>query len=214
MAKPNSTTNCGHSSNRCCPLPNYGEPVIRVASRSTIVRCSPAFSSFYRQACVETYCHREMGCGSGMSCWRRLRDWQAAGVWEHLHEVLLARSRPNRLASRHRRLLFNPRCGLRSKTGPNPTDRARPGSKHPLITEAQGIPLAVILTGANRNDATQLQALVEAIPAIGGKRGRPLSKPRVVQGDRDYDHDKYRRPLHAPALQPKSLDVVSLMVVG
>jgi transposase len=36
---------------------------------------------------------REMGCGSGMSCWRRLRDWQAAGVWEQLHEVLLGRLR-------------------------------------------------------------------------------------------------------------------------
>jgi transposase len=36
---------------------------------------------------------REMGCGSGMSCWRRLRDWQAAGVWDRLHEVLLAKLR-------------------------------------------------------------------------------------------------------------------------
>jgi transposase len=34
---------------------------------------------------------REMGCGSGMTCWRRLRDWQAAGVWERLHHVLLDR---------------------------------------------------------------------------------------------------------------------------
>ena len=33
----------------------------------------------------------EMGCGSGMSCWRRLRDWQAAGVWNRLHQVLLER---------------------------------------------------------------------------------------------------------------------------
>jgi len=33
----------------------------------------------------------EMGCGSGMSCWRRLRDWQAAGVWRRLHRVLLER---------------------------------------------------------------------------------------------------------------------------
>src|SRR5918911_90964 len=32
---------------------------------------------------------QEMGCGSGMTCWRRLRDWQAAGVWQRLHEVLL-----------------------------------------------------------------------------------------------------------------------------
>lgn len=33
----------------------------------------------------------EMGSGSGMSCWRRLRDWQAAGVWSRLHHVLLDR---------------------------------------------------------------------------------------------------------------------------
>ena len=31
----------------------------------------------------------EMGCGSGMSCWRRLRDWHAVGVWAALHRVLL-----------------------------------------------------------------------------------------------------------------------------
>jgi transposase len=34
---------------------------------------------------------QEMGCGSGVTCWRRLRDWQAAGVWERLHQVLLDR---------------------------------------------------------------------------------------------------------------------------
>jgi len=33
---------------------------------------------------------QEMGCGSGMTCWRRLRDWQAAGSWQGLHEVMLA----------------------------------------------------------------------------------------------------------------------------
>ncbi len=32
---------------------------------------------------------QEMGCGSGMTCWRRLRDWQAAGLWDRLHRVLL-----------------------------------------------------------------------------------------------------------------------------
>jgi transposase len=34
---------------------------------------------------------QEMGCGCGMTCWRRLRDWQAAGVWARLHRVLLDR---------------------------------------------------------------------------------------------------------------------------
>jgi transposase len=34
---------------------------------------------------------QEMGCGSGVTCWRRLRDWQEAGVWERLHRTLLDR---------------------------------------------------------------------------------------------------------------------------
>ncbi len=36
---------------------------------------------------------QEMGCGSGMTCWRRLKEWHDAGVWQKLHEVLLAKLR-------------------------------------------------------------------------------------------------------------------------
>ena len=35
----------------------------------------------------------ELGFGCGMTCWRRLRDWNNAGVWQRLHEVLLAELR-------------------------------------------------------------------------------------------------------------------------
>ena len=34
---------------------------------------------------------QEMGCGSGMTCWRRLRDWHQGGVWDTIHHVLLDR---------------------------------------------------------------------------------------------------------------------------
>ena len=37
------------------------------------------------------YLPQEMGCGCGMTCWRRLRDWHRAGVWQRLHRVLLDR---------------------------------------------------------------------------------------------------------------------------
>jgi transposase len=37
------------------------------------------------------YLPPEMGCGCGMTCWRRLRDWHEAGVWRMLHRVLLDR---------------------------------------------------------------------------------------------------------------------------
>ncbi len=39
------------------------------------------------------YLPPELGCGSGMTCWRRLRDWQKAGVWGRLHRLLLDRLR-------------------------------------------------------------------------------------------------------------------------
>lgn len=34
---------------------------------------------------------KEMGCGCGMTCWRRLAEWQREGVWQKVHEILLAR---------------------------------------------------------------------------------------------------------------------------
>jgi len=37
------------------------------------------------------YLPQEMGCGSGMTCWRRLRTWQERGVWQRVYEALLAR---------------------------------------------------------------------------------------------------------------------------
>src|SRR5436190_21520234 len=39
------------------------------------------------------YLPQEMNCGCGMTCWRRLRDWQQAGVWDKLHQLMLAELR-------------------------------------------------------------------------------------------------------------------------
>jgi hypothetical protein len=58
-------------------------------------------------------------------------------------------------------------------TGPSPVDRARIGSKHHLITDSHGIPLAISLTGGHRNDVTQLLPLVDGVGPVKGKPGRP-----------------------------------------
>lgn len=76
------------------------------------------------------------------------------------------------------------------------------GSKHHLITDATGIPLAVTLTGGNCNDVTQLIPLLEAVPPVRGKRGRPRRRPDVVLADRGYDHDKYRRLVWRLGVKP------------
>jgi hypothetical protein len=51
------------------------------------------------------------------------------------------------------------------------------GQRHHLIVDGQGIPLAVSLTGGNRNDITQLLPLLDKIPAVAGRRGRPRWRP-------------------------------------
>lgn len=71
-----------------------------------------------------------------------------------------------------------------------------------MITDAKGIPLAAILTGANRHDVTQLLPLVAAIPPVRGKRGRPRRRPDRVQGDRAYGSEPHREVLRSLGIQP------------
>ncbi|GAA2354317.1 hypothetical protein GCM10010376_91430 [Streptomyces violaceusniger] len=101
------------------------------------------------------YLPQELGFGSGPTCWRRLAEWQEAGVWEELQRVLLDRLRAadrldfSRVAvdASHVRA----KRGRRSpKVGPSPVDRARPGSKHHVLTDAHGTPLRVSHTGGHR----------------------------------------------------------------
>jgi transposase len=75
------------------------------------------------------------------------------------------------------------------------------GSKHHLLVDAQGVPLSVILTPANRHDITQLLPLVAGIPPLAGKPGRPLRRPRCVQGDRGYDSQPHRLCLHQQGIR-------------
>lgn len=71
-----------------------------------------------------------------------------------------------------------------------------------MVTDANGIPLSVRLTGANRHDVTQLLPLVQSIPAIAGKVGRPLQRPDSVIGDRAYDSEPHRRELRRKRIIP------------
>ena len=148
---------------------------------------------------------QEMGCGSGMTCWRRLRDWQQAGVWQRLHEALLAElngadqidwSRAS-VDSRTLRAL-----GGGEETGPSPVDRRKKGSKHHVIVDGNGTPLAATITAANRHDVTQLEPLVDAVPPVRGKRGRPRRRPKRLYADRAYDSEPHRRALRRRGIRP------------
>ena len=67
------------------PKPKGGRP--RVADRAALA----GIIFVLRTGCPWEWLPRELGCGSGVTCWRRLRDWQRAGLWHRLHTVLLER---------------------------------------------------------------------------------------------------------------------------
>jgi transposase len=67
------------------PKPQGGRP--RVPDRA----CLTGLVFVLKTGLPWEYLPREMGCGSGMTCWRRLHAWAEAGVWHRLHQVLLER---------------------------------------------------------------------------------------------------------------------------
>ena len=107
------------------------------------------------------------------------------------------RSRPDRLVAGGDRQLARARRWGGEKTCQSPVDRARRGSKHHTVTCGRGIPLALSLTAGNHNDILQLLPLIDAIPAVRGKRGRPRRRPDRLLGDSAYRSRRHRQELRA-----------------
>jgi transposase len=148
---------------------------------------------------------QEMGCGCGMTCWRRLEEWQKAGVWDKVVQVLLGRLRGQDRIDFSRFIVDSAHVrahGGGEKTGPSPVDRGRKGSKHHVIVDGQGVPLAVRVSAANSNDNLHTLELVDAVPPIAGKVGRPRRRPERVQGDRGYDDEGDRAALRRRGIEP------------
>jgi IS5 family transposase len=88
-------------------------------------------------------------------------------------------------------------------TGANPTDRGKAGSKLHVAGDAGGLPLAVILSAANANDATMLEAVLEDIPPIRLPTGRRRRRPAKVHADKAYDHRRCRAYLRRRGIRPR-----------
>jgi transposase len=70
------------------------------------------------------------------------------------------------------------------------------------MCDGRGVPLALRLTGANRNDSQEVLALVDAVPPLQGERGRPRHRPDCVVGDRGYDAAGIRQGLRTRGILP------------
>lgn len=111
--------------------------------------------------------------------------------------------KPYRLEKVSDRLFQYPRSKRGLQTGPNPTDRAKSGTKRHLVTDEKGVPVAIHLSGANVHDVKEALPTVEAIPPIQGPKGRPRKRPDSLQGDKAYDSDDLRNDLREKKIEPR-----------
>ncbi len=146
----------------------------------------------------------ELGC-SGRTAHRRLSAWEEAGIWDRLHADLL------RLLRKQGKLdpdtviidgVIVRAFGGGEATGPSPVDRRKKGTKHTLMVDRHGIPLAIRTAGANASDHRQIIPLVFDFPKVGGVPGRPKDYPDDLYADRGYDSEGTRKLLRWLGIEP------------
>lgn len=145
-----------------------------------------------------------MGC-SGRTAHRRLRAWQELGVWKSLHQTVLELLNRAGLLDLDVAVIDStlvPAPAGGDQTGPNPTDRAKTGSKHTLLVDGNGVPLALRTTGANASDQKQLEPIIYEFPHVKGKPGRPKEHPQAAFADRGYDSEPNRALLRWLGIEP------------
>lgn len=146
----------------------------------------------------------EMGC-SGRTAHRRLRAWEGAGAWGRLHADLLRLLRQAGKLDPEVAVIDGVMVrafGGGELTGKSPVDRAKKGSKHTILVDRNGVPLAIRTAGANESDHRQIIPLVLAFPKVGGKPGRPKRLPDELYADRGYDSDDTRWLLRWLGVEP------------
>ncbi len=190
------TTRSGRKCRSCCRQRDRTEPNPRAALGDIlfVLRHNLAWNKL----------PRALGFGCGSACRKRLGEWHAVGVWEEAPRRLAcppARRPPNRLVTPRRGRQQPAGTQKGEHTGPNPTDRARAGSKHHRLTDAGGIPLAASTSAANRNGVTMLLPLLAAVPTVRGRRGRPRRRPRDIYTDRAYRSRAHPRALAARGIR-------------
>jgi transposase len=146
----------------------------------------------------------ELGC-CGETARVRLQAWEEGGVWDAVRLEMLT------ILNKQGKLDMNTVCvdstvvrafGGGEETGPNPVDRAKPGTKFTLAVDRHGVPVAIKVAGANQSDHHEMLPTVVNIPEIGGKPGRPKSHPDEVYADAGYDSEKNRQLLRLLGINP------------
>src|SRR5215218_6576487 len=112
--------------------------------------------------------------------------------------------RADRLGACITRFGFHPRKKGGAKTGANPTDKGKKGTKRHLVSDRRGVPLAVALSAANVHDSMVFEELIDAIEPIKHPgRGRPRKRPEKLHADKAYDDKKCKEALRRRGIKSR-----------
>ena len=89
--------------------------------------------------------------------------------------------------------------------GANPVDRGKPRSKFHLVCDGGGLPLTAVVTAANVNDTTMLEAVLDDIPPVRTPAGRRRTRPAKVHADKGYDSRANRAYLRRRGIRARTL---------
>jgi len=135
---------------------------------------------------------------SGSTLRRRLADWARTDVLRHVHSMLVGmlRGQPDAALD-----LIVDSCSVRAKrggelTGPNPTDRAKLGTKYHVAVNGDGVPVACVATAANVNDTLRFERLFRAAFAV-------LARVRTAFADKGCDAEASRELCRAHGTEPR-----------
>jgi IS5 family transposase len=82
-------------------------------------------------------------------------------------------------------------------------DRGKAGTKRLLVVDRHGTPLGLTLAPANRHDAVLLPKVLDAVPPVRGRRGRPRRRPDRLHGDKRFDHRRCRDDCRRRGIRPR-----------
>ncbi|MEU3265656.1 IS5 family transposase [Streptomyces bacillaris] len=136
----------------------------------------------------------------------RFTTWTKAGLWRRLHRAVL--DEPGARGELDWTSAIIDAASVRAKkggslTGPNPVDRGKKGSKLHVLSEAQGIPPAVAVSGANVHDSQAFKPLLLGLPAIRSRRGPRRRRPVKVRADKAYFSAEHLAWLRSRRLIPR-----------
>jgi transposase len=165
----------------CCeppPAVGPGHP------RSATLRVVATLRRFLREGSPWRSLRASVDQVSGSTLRRVLARWAETAVLAKVHALLVAMLRGNPT-------LILDSCSVRAKrggdlTGPNPTDRAKMGTKYHVAVDGDGTPVACLATAANVNDTLVFERLFLAAFAV-------MSRIRTVFADKGYDAERHRR---------------------